>query len=146
MHGTAAGAGATSPATLRADGHEVLAPTLSGVAERAHLAPHVDLSTHIAEVAGLLSFHDLHDAVLVGHSYAGLVIAGAAARASARVSRLVYLDAFVADAGQSMFDLLRPERRAVYEADDQRRADPFARARGLRHHRARRRRPGPASA
>ena len=44
------------------------------------------------------------------------MIAGAAARASARVSRLVYLDAFVADAGQSMFDLLRPERRAVYES------------------------------
>jgi pimeloyl-ACP methyl ester carboxylesterase len=80
------------------------------------LAPHVDLSTHISELAGLLSFHDVRDAVLVGHSYAGLVIAGAAARAQARIDRLVYLDAFVADAGQSMFDLLRPERRAVYES------------------------------
>src|SRR5688500_1849563 len=78
--------------TLRADGHEVLAPTLSGVAERAHLAPHVDLSTHISELAGLLSFHDVRDAVLVGHSYAGLVIAGAAARAHARIDRLVYVD------------------------------------------------------
>jgi pimeloyl-ACP methyl ester carboxylesterase len=103
-------------ASLRTDGHEVLAPTLSGVAERAHLAPHVDLSTHVAELAGLLSFEDVHDAVLVGHSYAGLVIAGAAARAQARVSRLVYLDAFVANPGQSLFDLLRPERRALYES------------------------------
>src|SRR5687767_13129530 len=98
---------------LRADGHEVLAPTLSGVAERAHLAPHTDLSTHITELAGLLLFQDVHEVVLVGHSYGGLVIAGAAARAGNRVSQLVYLDAFVADPGQSMFDLLRPERRAI---------------------------------
>ena len=103
-------------AALRADGHTVHAPTLSGVAERAHLAPHVDLSTHIAELAGLPSFEDVQEAVLVGHSYAGLVIAGAATRCADRVSRLVFLDAFVADAGQSMFDLLRPERRAVYES------------------------------
>lgn len=103
-------------ATLRADGHEVFAPTLSGLAERAHLAPHVDLSTHITEIAGLLLSYDIDEAVLVGHSYAGLVISGAAARAAGRVSRLVYVDAFLAAAGQSMFDLLRPERRAVYES------------------------------
>jgi len=103
-------------AALRADGHVVYAPTLSGVAERAALAPHADLSTHVGEVAQLLAFEDLTEVVLVGHSYAGLVITGAAARATARLSRLVYLDGFIADAGQSMFDLLRPERRAVYEA------------------------------
>jgi pimeloyl-ACP methyl ester carboxylesterase len=103
-------------ATLRADGHTVHAPTLSGVAERAALAPHVGLSTHVTELEHLLAFEDLHDAVLVGHSYAGLVISGVAARAHARLSRLVYLDAFVVDAGQSVFDVLRPERRAVYEA------------------------------
>jgi pimeloyl-ACP methyl ester carboxylesterase len=103
-------------ASLRADGHEVHAPTLSGVAERAALAAHVDLSTHVTELAQLLSFEDVHDAVLVGHSYAGLVISGAADRAGARVSRLVYLDAFIAGDGQSLFDLLRPERRAVYES------------------------------
>jgi pimeloyl-ACP methyl ester carboxylesterase len=103
-------------AALRDAEHVVFAPTLSGVAERAHLAAHVDLSTHIDEVDGLLAFEDLREAVLVGHSYAGLVISGAAAAASDRVSRLVYLDAFVAAEGQSMFDLLRPERQAVYEA------------------------------
>ena len=64
---------------------------------------------------GFLYFADLREVVLVGHSYGGLVIAGAAARAAARISRLVYLDAFIADDGQSMFDLLRPERRKVYE-------------------------------
>ena len=103
-------------AALRADGHVVYAPTLSGVAERAALAPHVDLSTHVDELARLLAFEDLTEVVLVGHSYAGLVITGAAARSAARLSRLIYLDAFLVDPGQSVFDVLRPERRAVYEA------------------------------
>ncbi|MDA0173552.1 alpha/beta hydrolase [Solirubrobacter taibaiensis] len=100
---------------LAAAGHDVLAPTSSGLAERAALASSASLSVHVEELAGLLYFADLREVVLVGHSYAGLVIAGAAARAHARISRLVFLDAFVAEDGQSMFDLLRPERRTVYE-------------------------------
>ena len=103
-------------AALRDDGHEVFAPTLSGVAERAHLAAHVDLSVHIDEVRGLLAFEDVRDGVLVGHSYAGLVISGVASRAPAHISRLVYLDAFVVGDGESLLDLLRPERRQVYES------------------------------
>jgi pimeloyl-ACP methyl ester carboxylesterase len=101
---------------LRAAGHDVWAPTSSGVAERAALAGSASLSVHVEELARLLSFEDLSEVVLVGHSYGGLVISGAAARAVARFSRHVYLDAFVAGDRQSMFDLLRPERRAVYEA------------------------------
>ena len=100
---------------LSAAGHEVYAPTSSGVAERAGLAAHTDLGTHVDELAGFLYFNDLREVILVGHSYGGLVISGAAARASARLSRLVYLDAFIADDGQSMYDLLRPERRKVYD-------------------------------
>jgi pimeloyl-ACP methyl ester carboxylesterase len=94
----------------------VWAPTSSGVAERAGLAPVADLSTHIDELARFMFFEDLSEVVLVGHSYGGLVIAGAAARAYARITRLVFLDAFVAADGQSMFDLLPPERRPIYEA------------------------------
>jgi pimeloyl-ACP methyl ester carboxylesterase len=101
---------------LRAAGHDVVAPTLSGCGERARLAPHVDLSLHVEELAGLLFFADLREVVLVGHSYGGLVVSGAAARFGARIARLVYLDAFVAEDGQSLFDLLRPERRAHYES------------------------------
>ena len=74
-----------------------------------------DLSAHVDELAGLLYFSDLREVILVGHSYGGLVISGAAARAAARISRLVYLDAFIAGDGQSMYDLLRPERRKVYD-------------------------------
>lgn len=106
-------------AELRAAGHEVHAPTSSGVAERARLAPHTDLRTHVEELAGYLYFHDLREVTLVGHSYGGLVIAGAAARAAARLERLVFLDAFVAEDGQSMYDLLRPERRKLYDETTQ---------------------------
>lgn len=102
-------------AELSAAGHDVLAPTSSGLAERAALSGAASLSVHVEELAGLLYFADLREVVLVGHSYAGLVIAGAATRAHARISRLVFLDAFIAEDGQSMFDLLRPERRKVYE-------------------------------
>ena len=88
---------------LAAAGHEVHTPTSSGVAERARLAPHADLAAHVDELAGFLYFNDLREVVLVGHSYGGLVIAGAAARVAPRLERLVFLDAFIADDGQSMY-------------------------------------------
>jgi pimeloyl-ACP methyl ester carboxylesterase len=100
---------------LRAAGHDVHVPTLSGCGERASLAPHTDLSLHVEELAGHLYFHDLREVVLVGHSYGGLPVSGAAARFGGRIARLVYLDAFVAGDGQALFDVLRPERRKAYE-------------------------------
>jgi pimeloyl-ACP methyl ester carboxylesterase len=104
---------------MRAAGHEVFTPTRSGLAERARLADRADLSLHVDEVTGLLFFADLREVVLVGHSYAGLVISGAAARSGGRISRLVYLDAFVATDGESLFDVLRPERRDRLESSAQ---------------------------
>lgn len=96
-------------------GHVVHTPTSSGLAERRGLAYSADLSTHVAELAELLYFADLREVVLVGHSYGGMVITGAAARAHARVSRLVYLDGFVPADGQTMYDLLPPARRKAYD-------------------------------
>jgi pimeloyl-ACP methyl ester carboxylesterase len=67
---------------LRAAGHEVHAPSLTGLGERAHLlGPDIDLNTHIQVVAALLHYEDLTDVILVGHSYGGMVITGAADRA-----------------------------------------------------------------
>lgn len=98
---------------LRAAGHDVHAPTLTGLGERAHLGGRpIDLETHIADVCGLLEMEDIRDAVLVGHSYAGMVIAGAADRAAARIGRLVYLDAFVPADGQCVLDFWPAEARA----------------------------------
>ena len=90
---------------LRAAGHEVYTPTLTGLGERAHLVtPSTNLDTHIADVVAVLKFEDLADAILVGHSYGGMVITGVADRARDRIQRLVYLDAAHPHNGQSLCD------------------------------------------
>ena len=88
---------------LREAGHEVYTPTLTGLGERAHLLrPEIDLDTHIADVVGVLRYEGCTDVILVGHSYGGMVITGAADRAAGRVGRLVYLDAAIPEDGQSL--------------------------------------------
>lgn len=88
---------------LEEAGARVLAPTLSGLGERRHdAAPPPRLAHHVAEIAELLHYEDLRAVTLVGHSYAGMVITGAADRASERLSGLIYLDAAVPRDGQSM--------------------------------------------
>lgn len=98
---------------LRAAGHDVFAPTLTGLGERRHLAtPAVDLATHVDDVAHLIEWEDLRDVVLVGHSYGGVVITGVADRLAERLGELVYLDALVPEDGQSVLDLQPADRRA----------------------------------
>jgi pimeloyl-ACP methyl ester carboxylesterase len=81
---------------LRAAGHEVYTPSLTGVGERVHLAgPHVDLDTHITDVVNVLRYEDLTGVVLVGWSYGGMIVAGVADRVPERVAQLIYLDADV---------------------------------------------------
>ncbi len=94
---------------LRAAGHQVFTPTLTGLGERAHLlTPTIDLDTHIQDITGLLEYDDLREVILVGHSYGGMVIAGVAERASDRLQHLVYLDAFFPmDDDRSMAEILR---------------------------------------
>ena len=76
---------------LRAEGHEVHAPSLTGLADRSHLlVPGIDLDTHSTDVVNLLRYEDLSDVILVGHSYGGMVITGIADRAADRIGRLVY--------------------------------------------------------
>ena len=90
---------------LRAQGHEVLTPTLTGLGERAHLmSRQIDLETHIEDVLGVLRIENLRDVVLCGHSYGGMVITGVADREPECITALVYLDAFVPE-------MLRAEAR-----------------------------------
>ena len=87
---------------LWAAGHRAFAVTLTGLGERAHLlSKSITLDTHIADVAQLIEAEELLDAVLVGHSYGGMVITGVADRLSARLHHLVYLDAVVPLPGES---------------------------------------------
>jgi pimeloyl-ACP methyl ester carboxylesterase len=95
---------------LRAAGHEVFTPTLTGLGERAHLAaPSVSLATHVTDIVNVCRFEDLSNIVLVGHSYAGLVISSVAGQIPERIGHMVYLDAFVPRPGESLFSLVGPE-------------------------------------
>jgi len=94
---------------LRKAGHDVYAPTLTGIGARKHLLNReIDLDTHIQDVVGVIDDADLSDIVLVGHSYGGMVISGVADRVPEKVASLVYLDAFLPENGQSCLSLLPP--------------------------------------
>jgi pimeloyl-ACP methyl ester carboxylesterase len=99
---------------LRAKGHNVLAPTLDGCAERAHqLRAGITTETHGQEIAELLYYHDVQDAVLVGTSSGGMVMACAAEAARDRVGRLVFADALALFDGESILDIVKRPTTAV---------------------------------
>jgi pimeloyl-ACP methyl ester carboxylesterase len=103
-------------ARLRAAGHRVFTPTLTGLGERQHLVtPAIGLDTHIDDIANVIAWEDLQDIVLAGTSYGGLVISGVADRLTERIKTLVYLDAALPQNGKCMLDLVPPERRATME-------------------------------
>jgi pimeloyl-ACP methyl ester carboxylesterase len=109
---------------LRDAGHQVFASTLTGLGERVHLASaDINLDTHIDDILGVLEWEELEDVVLCGHSYGGMVITGVAERAAHRIDTLVYLDAFVPEAGQSVFELMGSERAAAIRAQASRTGD-----------------------
>ncbi len=88
---------------LRAAGHEVFTPSLTGIGERVHLAsPQVCLTTHVTDVVNMILYEDLDEMVLLGFSYGGFVITGALEYVAGRVRHLVYLDAFVPGDGDSL--------------------------------------------
>jgi pimeloyl-ACP methyl ester carboxylesterase len=92
---------------LRARGHRVFTPTLTGLGERSHLkAGVINCSTHIADVLNVIKWEQLSDVVLCGHSYGGLVVGGVADAAPDRVTSLVYLDAAIPRDGMSVLDLV----------------------------------------
>src|SRR5262245_25867296 len=102
---------------LRARGHIVFAPTLTGVGERAHLLrPGIDLSLHVADVLGVIKYEQLNDFVLVGHSNGGCIISVVAEAVPNAISAIVFLDAFIPDNGDATIDLVQPAVQAVIQA------------------------------
>lgn len=90
---------------LRAMGHYVYAPTLTGLGDRQHLLkPGINLDTHAEDVLNLVRMEGLDKIVLVGWSYAGMVIPDVLSRIPDKVASMVYLDAFVPDRGMSQMD------------------------------------------
>jgi len=94
-------------AALRAAGHTVFRPTHTCVGERSHQpAENITLQTHIRDVCGCIEWEKLNDVILVGNRSGGMVITGVANRMAGRIESLVYLDAFVPEAGDSLIGLL----------------------------------------
>ncbi|MBV9558753.1 MAG: alpha/beta hydrolase [Pseudolabrys sp.] len=94
---------------LRAKGHRVFAPTLTGLGERDHLlTAKVDASLHIADVLNVIKYEQLNDIVLAGHSYGGNVISGVAEKAAGKIRHLVFVDAFIPNDGESVLDIVQP--------------------------------------
>ncbi len=97
---------------LRAAGHDVYIPTLTGCGERGHLiGPGRDADTHIQDVASLIDYELLDDIALVGHSYAGMVVTGVADRMPEKLRALVYIDAALPKDREAMLDIVSAERK-----------------------------------
>jgi pimeloyl-ACP methyl ester carboxylesterase len=97
--------------SLRAEGHQVFTPTLTGLGERSHLgSSSVGMSTHIADIVNLIKWEELSDIILCGHSYGGCVISGVADRIHDQIRTLVYVDAFVLEDGECLMDLYPQEQ------------------------------------
>lgn len=95
---------------LRAAGHEVYTPTQTGLGERSHLLqPGLGLDVFFEDIANMILWEDLHEVILVGHSFGGITITALADRMPGRISQLVYLDSLIVQDGESPFDILPPE-------------------------------------
>lgn len=103
---------------LEAAGHTVHAVTLTGLRpdDGEEVVAGTNLDTHADDVVGLLEREDITEATLVGHSYAGLVISAAADRTPNRVSRMVHLDAYVPNDGDSCWSLTTKAYRQSFIA------------------------------
>ena len=108
---------------LEKHGHRVITPILSGLGtDQKRLSPDITLTQHIENVTHELS--RLPDPViLVGHSYAGMIISGVAERNPTQLRRLVFLDGFIPENGQSVLDLLPPETGAYFREVAQKHGD-----------------------
>ena len=106
---------------LRQAGNSVLAPSLTGLGEREHLAAMlppaaINLDLHVRDVVSLLNAEDLTDVILVGHAYAGMVITGVAELAPERISTLVYVNGVAPVDGEAMVDQLEAVRGPEFVA------------------------------
>lgn len=105
VHGAWGGSWAfkNADSILSSKGNLVYRPSLTGQGERVHLAsPDIDLNTHIKDVVNTILFENLNNIILVGHSYGGMVITGVADSLPNRIKKLIYLDAFVPNDGESV--------------------------------------------
>ncbi|HEY6623014.1 MAG TPA: alpha/beta hydrolase [Acidimicrobiales bacterium] len=104
LHGGMHGGWCYQPlvAELRRRGHDAYAPTLTGHGERSHLQADVTMETHVLDVANLITYEDLDQVVLVGHSMGGVTIPLVAERVRERIGRVVWMASTVLGDGESI--------------------------------------------
>ncbi|MGV0919302.1 alpha/beta hydrolase [Empedobacter falsenii] len=113
---------------LTQKGYKVYTPTLTGLGERKHLINNdVNLDTHIQDIVNLIEMEDLDHVYLVGHSYAGAIIAGVADRIPEKLTKLIFLDAMIVENGQSAISLQPDGVRQIQEENIKRKEhfEPF---------------------
>ncbi len=114
VHGAFHGGWCWQPvaSVLRAAGHQVFTPTQTGLGERSHLmSSAITMETFVADIVNVIMFEELHDVVLVGHSYGGRTISGVVDRIPERVRKLVFIDAGLAPDGGSRLDTMPADAR-----------------------------------
>lgn len=100
---------------LGAAGFQAQSPTLSGFTPHSDsISPSIGLHTNIGDIVQLVEKHDLKDVILVGHSYSGLVISGVAEQIPHAIAHMVFLDAFIPESGQSLFDIIGADSETYY--------------------------------
>ena len=101
---------------LRDRGHDAYPISQTGLADRVHLArPETGLETFVTDVVHVLSYEDLRDVILVGHSYGGIVVTGVADRAADQLAALVYCDSAPFLDGEAYLDVVPPPGREMAE-------------------------------
>ena len=104
---------------LTDSGFNVYRPTLTGQGERAHLAnKDIGLYTHIKDIVNTIFYENLENITLIGHSYGGMVVTGVADAIPERISKLIYLDAYVPDDNESLLAIRNRNKRRTPKIKD----------------------------
>lgn len=98
---------------IRAAGHTVHCPTVAG--NRPDDPRTLGLDTAISSIVEYIETEGLSDVILMGHSYGGMVITGVADRLPSRIRRLVYVNAFVPNNGESLNDMVPPHYVGLFD-------------------------------
>ncbi len=99
---------------IKLDGHKVHLPTLKG--NQVSDSKNVGLDDAIDSLISYINTNNIEDCILVGHSYAGMVITGAFDRLGKKfIKRLVYWNAFVPNPGESLNDMTPPEYISLFD-------------------------------
>jgi pimeloyl-ACP methyl ester carboxylesterase len=117
VHGAWGGGNAydSTAKVLRGAGHKVYVVALTGLGSRAKEAsPAITLTTHVNDVLAVIDKNKLNHFILVGHSYGGMVITQVASKRAALIKSIVYIDAFLPQDGEALWDIATDWERKHY--------------------------------